>query len=171
MRLFYLRSEDRVRDFFDGFTLCTHRHGLQDTHGIECLQCLRDLIKIEAFRLGEGPPPGSPVGCIASELVGDKVYYALSVCSTKDAWNKRIARNMAIDRLRNRDKHLKRSQTNPSMKLHTGSVDVKWKPVKIEVLKQIGADPDVPRHARRAAQIWLAKHPPRPVHNPEYGNN
>lgn len=161
MRFFYLRSEDKVKDFFSGFTQCKHGRVSDPARSArECERCLRELIDSDtpAFR------PGSPVGCIASELVGDTVFYAVSVCSSKDTWNKRIARTMALNRLHNRDKHLKRVQTSQQHKVvHTGSVSVNDKPVKIEVLKRVAADQDLPRHARRAAEVWLLKHPPKPV--------
>lgn len=212
MRFFYLRSEDKVKDFFSGFTHCRHtRTSDPVTAARDCERCLRDFIsrygvqeadnegkmrrrarilaaitnslinqrageEVDSYTIMDAIlphleerqafPPGSPVGCIASELVGDTVYYAVSVCSVKDKWNKRIARTMAIDRLRNRDRNIRRLSHNPNFKSHAGSVSVQAKPVKIEVLKRVAADPDIPRHARRAAETWLAKHPPKPVEPP-----
>lgn len=152
MRHFYLRAEDKVKDYFEGVTPCKH-NGLAIAK--DCVKCLHELVTAAEQRAVEESinelhsiPGGAPVGCVASQLIGDTVSFAVSVCSLKDGWSKKIARTMAYDRLRKKDTH-------PRFASYTGSVSAQQKPVKAEVMRQIASNANIPRHARKAAEQWL----------------
>lgn len=171
VRLFYLPPEDAIKDYF--FGECPHNATPEVAARCEeCLQDLRDLVAREA-RKEPSPTPFAPVGCIASKLDVGVLRYAVSVCSKKDAWHKDIARNMAIDRLLNYEKHISRPHTDkPNFKSYERNVQLDVMPMRTNgsvdlyvvdftMLSRLAADKDIPTHARRAAATWLLKHQPR----------
>lgn len=86
----------------------------------------------------------NPIGLVASHKVGEWIEFAISTWNPKDKFDKKIAKEVAVGRLKNNDSYLVR-----------GGEKVKTRIMKVLV------DPGyrlMPRKARKAAQLWIDSH-------------
>lgn len=87
---------------------------------------------------------GHPIGCVASELSGDTVKYAVSTCNPLDQFKRDQARELAAGRI-------------AIGKCFTLAKDTFKGQVKVRILTLITLNPTYPQRAREAARLWLTQ--------------
>lgn len=90
---------------------------------------------------------GQPVGCVAIRVDGRKVSYGLSVQNPADSFNRAVARELAVARLKENPVTLTVvSLLNSELDMHD---------ITEAVMVSLASEKDVPNRAIKAAKVWM----------------
>lgn len=84
-----------------------------------------------------------PVACVASELMGDAVLFAISTYNPLDRFDREMARKVATGRL--------------ASKKVLGIVPANEQRIKERIVKAIAGNDQIPARTVRAAKYWLSQ--------------
>lgn len=92
-----------------------------------------------------------PVACVASELMGETVFYAVSTHNPKDKFDRAFARKVALERLAMVGDHVRGPKVVDAVPMEKG---VK-RAICMDILHK---RPLHPQRTREAAQAWVEAH-------------